>query len=109
MKSLIVILSLFFSNLVFSQKLPEILTSVNYQVDTVSTEDGELFVTWIVEDDDARGITNEIKRLEKVEVDRSRKDLIFTTYSDDAYEYVIAKEKLFHRTAKFYRITIYSI
>lgn len=109
MKSQIVILFLFFSSFIYSQEVPRILTSVNYQVDTIGTEDGELFIAWIVEDDDARKITQEIKRLKKVEVDRSNKDLIFTTYSDDTYEYVITKGKLFHRKVRFYRISIYSI
>ena len=101
------ILALFCNNL-FSQEAPELLSSVDYKTEIISTDEGD-FTAWILEDDDARKLYRQVKVLEKIDVDRTNDFLAFTIYSDDDYEYVVAKQKQKYRKMKFFRITAYSI
>ena len=97
-----------FSNYLFSQELPKLLSTIDYQTEIISTDEGD-FTAWIVEDGDAKKLHRQIKRLEKIEADKSDAFLLFTTYSDGDYEYVVAKQKRKYRKMKFFRITVYSI
>jgi hypothetical protein len=97
-----------FSNFLFSQEAPKLLSSTEYETEIISTDEGD-FTAWIVEDGDAKKLHRQIKSLEKIEVDKSDDFLLFTTYSDGDYEYVVAKQKRKYRNMKFFRITVYSI
>jgi hypothetical protein len=108
MKLIPLILITLFSNSLFSQEVPELLTFTEYESEIISTDEGD-FTAWIVEDGDAKKLHRQIKRLEKIEADKSDDFLLFTTYSDGDYEYVVAKQKRKYRNMKFFRITVYSI
>lgn len=95
-------------NYLFSQEVPELLSRIKYETSIISTDEGD-FTAWIVEDDDAKELHRQVKRLERVDVDKSDDFLVFTIYSDGSYEYVVAKQKAKHRKMKFFRITVYSI
>ena len=103
----LLVLSLF-CNCLFSQEVPKLLTFTEYETEVISTDEGD-FTAWIVEDGDAKKLHRQIKRLEKIEADKSDDFLLFTTYSDGDYEYVVAKQKRKYRNMKFFRITVYSI
>ena len=108
MKCILLFLIILFSNCLFSQEVSKLLVSTEYETEIISTDDGD-FTAWIVEDDNAKKLHRQIKRLEKIEVDKSDAFLLFTTYSDGDYEYVVAKQKRKYRNMKFFRITVYSI
>ena len=108
MKIISVCLVSLFCNCLFSQEVPKQLTSTEYETEIISTDEGD-FTAWIVEDSDANKLHRQIKKLEKTEVDRSDDFLVFTTYSDGDYEYVVAKQKRKYRNMKFFRITVYAI
>jgi hypothetical protein len=108
MKFIPLILITLFSNCLFSQDVPKLLTSTEYETEIISTDEGD-FTAWIVEDGDAKKLHSQIKRLEKIEADKSDDFLLFTTYSDGDYEYVVAKQKRKYRNMRFFRITVYSI
>jgi hypothetical protein len=97
-----------FGNSLFCQEVPKLLTSTEYETENISTDEGD-FTAWIVEDDGAKKLHRQVKRLEKLEVDRSDDFLIFSIYTDGDYEYVVAKQKLKYRKMKFFRITVYTI
>ena len=97
-----------FGNCLLSQEVPKLLSSTEYETEIISTDEGG-FTAWIVEDNDAKKLHRQVKGLEKIEVDRSDDSLVFTTYSDGDYEYVVAKQKLKYRKMKFFRITVYAI
>ena len=97
-----------FSNCLFSQEVPKLLSSAEYETVIINPDEGD-FTAWIVEDDNAKMLHREVKELEKIQVDRADDFLVFTTYTDGEYEYVVAKQKLRYRKMKFFRITIYSI
>ena len=88
--------------------LPELLSYYNYTEQIIPTEDGQEFIAWILEDDEARRLNEVVRKLELVEKDETD-DLIFRTYSDGNYEYVLSKNKWKAREAPFFRITVYSI
>ena len=108
MKIISVCLVSLFCNCLLSQEVPKLLKSTEYETEIISTDEGD-FTSWIVEDGDAKKLHRQVKRLEKLEVDRSDEFLIFSIYSDGDYEYVVAKQKLKYRKMKFYRITVYTI
>jgi len=108
MKLIPLILLTLFSNFLFSQEVPELLTFTEYETEIISTDEGD-FTAWIVEDRDAKKLNRQIKRLEKIDVDKEDDFLVFTTYSDGDYEYVVTKQKWKYRNMKFFRITVYSI
>ena len=108
MKFVSLILITLFNNCLFSQEVPGLLSSTEYETEIISIDEGE-FTAWIVEGDGAKNLHRQIKRLEKIEVDKSDAFLLFTTYSDGDYEYVVAKQKRKYRNMKFFRITVYSI
>ena len=108
MKYIPLFLIILFSNCLLSQEVPKLLTTTEYETEIISTDEGE-FTAWIVEDDSAKKLHREVKRLEKIGVDRSDDFLVFTTYSDGDYEYVVAKQKRMYHNLKFFRITVYSI
>jgi len=108
MKFIPLVLLTLFSNCLFSQEVPKLFSSVDYETEIISTDEGD-FSAWIVEDIDAKQLHRQIKKLNKTEVDRSDDFLVFTTYSDGDYEYVVAKQKRKYRNMKFFRITVYSI
>ena len=108
MKFIPLVLLTLFSNCIFSQVVPKLFSSVDYETEIISTDEGD-FTAWIVEDGDAEQLHRQIKKLEKIEKDRSEDFLVFTTYSDGEYEYVVAKQKWKYRNMKFFRITVYSI
>ena len=108
MKCLPLFLIILFSNFLFSQEAPKLLSSTEYETEIISTDEGD-FTAWIVEDGDAKKLHRQIKRLEKIETDKSDDFLLFTTYSDGDYEYVVAKQRRNYRDMKFFRITVYSI
>ena len=108
MKSISLFLITLLSNCLFSQEVPKLLISTDYETEIINTDEGD-FTAWIVEDGDARKLHRQIKRLEKIDVDREDNFLVFTIYSDGDYEYVVAKQKRKYRNMKFFRITVYSI
>jgi len=108
MKFIPLLLFSLISNFLFSQEVPKLLTSAKYETEIISTDEGD-FTAWIVEGSAAKKFHHKIKRLEKIEVDRSDDFLVFTTYSDNEYEYVVAKQKRKYCNMKFFRITVYSI
>lgn len=107
MKFIPLFLITLFSNYLFSQEVPKLLSTINYETEIVSTDEGD-FTAWIVEDGDARKLHRQVKELEKIDIDRTD-DFVFTIYSDGEYEYVVAKQKAKYRKMKFFRITVYSI
>ena len=108
MKFIPLFLLTLFGNYLFSQEVPKLLSTADYETEIISTDEGD-FTAWLVEDDDAKELHRQVKRLEKIDVDRSDDFLVFTTYSDGDYEYVVAKQKLKYPKMKFFRITVYSI
>jgi hypothetical protein len=86
---------------------PSRLSNYDFTEKKITTEDGQEFIAWIVEEEDAKKLFRQVRRLEKIEVDRSDEFLAFTIYSDGDYEYVVIKQK--HFKMKFFRITVYSI
>ena len=108
MKFIPFVLLTLFSNCLFSQEVPKLFSSVDYETEIISTDEGD-FTAWIVEESDAKKLHRQIKRLEKIDVDREDNFLVFTIYSDGDYEYVVAKQKRKYRNMKFFRITVYSI
>ena len=108
MKYIPLFLIILFSNCLLSQEVPKLLTTTEYETEIISTDEGD-FTAWIVEDGYAKKVHRQIKRLEKIEADKSDAFLLFTTYSDGDYEYVVAKQKRKYRNMKFFRITVYSI
>ena len=108
MKNTPLLLFTLLGNILFSQEVPKQLTSTEYETEIISTDEGD-FTAWIVEDSDANKLHRQIKKLEKTEVDRSDDFLVFTTYSDGDYEYVVAKQKRKYPNVKFFRITVYAI
>ena len=102
------VLLLVFGNCLFSQEAPKLLSSTDYETEIISSDQGD-FTAWIVENDDAKKLHRQVKGLEMIDVDRSDDFLVFTTYSDGDYEYVVAKQKLKYLKMKFFRITVYSI
>ena len=97
-----------FNNFLFSQEVPKLLTTTEYETEIISTNEGD-FTAWIVEDNDARNLYRQVKALDKIDIDRTDDFLVFTIYSDGDYEYVVAKQKRKYRNMKFFRITVYSI
>ena len=108
MKFIPLVLLTLFSNCLFSQEVPKLFISLDYETEIISTDEGN-FTAWIVEDDDARKLHRQVKGLEKIDIDRTDDFLVFTIYSDGEYEYVVAKQKAKYRKMKFFRITVYSI
>ena len=108
MKFIPLVLLTLFSNCLFSQEVPKLFSSVDYETEIISTDEGD-FTAWIVDDGDARNLYRQVKELEKIDVDRSDDFLVFITYSDGDYEYVVAKQKRKYHNLKFFRITVYSI
>lgn len=108
MKFIPLVLLTLFSNCLFSQEVPELLIFTEYDTVLISTDES-YFTAWIVKDSHAKKLHRQIKRLEKIDVDREDNFLVFTIYSDGDYEYVVAKQKRKYRNMKFFRITVYSI
>jgi len=108
MKFIPLVLLTLFCNCLFSQEVPKLFSSVDYETEIISTDEGD-FTAWIVEDGDARKLHRQVKELEKIDIDRTDDFLVFTIYSDGEYEYVVAKQKAKYRKMKFFRITVYSI
>ena len=108
MKCSLLVLFTLLSNCLFSQEVPKLLSSSKYETEIISTDEGD-FTAWIVEDDSAKKLHRQVKRLEKIGVDRNDDFLVFTTYSDGDYEYVVAKQKRKYHNLKFFRITVYAI
>ena len=101
-------IALIFSCFIKAQQPPEILGNYPYETSVVLTEDGEEFITWVIEDKQAEALAKELKSVPIIDVDRSEKYLVFTTRSDQKYEYLFTRNK---RTNRIYfrRVTIYSI
>lgn len=89
--------------------IPNLLSNYDFSEKIISTEDGEEFIAWIVEDDEAHELNKAVRKLHFVENDNGSKNLTFRTYSDGNYEYVVAKNKWNLRRVPFFRITIYTI
>ncbi len=100
MKFTTLVLLLVFGNCLFSQEVPKLLSSTDYETEIISTDEGD-FTAWIVEDGDAKKLYRQVKGLEKIDVDRTDDFLVFTIYSDGDYEYVVAKQKAKYRKVKF--------
>jgi hypothetical protein len=88
---------------------PKVLSNYDYTEQKILTEDGEEFIAWIVDDDEALRLNKVIRKLDLIENDKSHEHLIFRTYSDGNYEYVFCKNKWESRETPFLRVTIYTI
>ena len=53
-----------FSNCLLSQEVPKLLSATDYETEIISTDEGD-FTAWLVEDDDAKELHRQVKRLEK--------------------------------------------
>lgn len=89
--------------------IPNLLSNYEFSEKIISTEDGEEFIAWIVEDDEARELNKAVRKLNFLEKDNRSKTLTFRTYNDGNYEYVVAKNKWNLRRVPFFRITVYTI
>tara|TARA_B100000900_G_scaffold48511_2_gene35905 strand:+ start:164 stop:496 length:333 start_codon:yes stop_codon:yes gene_type:complete len=108
MRTAYLFIALIFSCFITAQQPPNVLANYPYETSVVLTEDGEEFITWIVEDKQAEALVKELKSLPIIDVDRSEKHLVFTLRADNQYEYLFSRNK---RTNRMYfrRVTIYSI
>ena len=108
MRTAFFFVALFYCCLANAQQPPNVLANYAYETSVVLTEDGEEFITWNVEDEKAEALAKELKSVPIIDVDRSEKYLVFTTRSDQKYEYLFSRNK---RTNRMYfrRVTIYSI
>jgi hypothetical protein len=88
---------------------PKLLSNYDYTKQKILTEDGEEFIAWIVDDDEALRLNKVVRKLDLIENDKENEHLIFRTYSDGNYEYVFCKNKWKSREINFRRYTIYSI
>ena len=108
MRTACLFIALIFSCFINAQQPPDILGNYPYETSVLLTEDGEEFITWIVEDKQAETLEKELKSLPIIDVDRSEKHMVFTIRTDNKYEYLFSRNK---RTNRMYfrRVTIYSI
>ena len=88
---------------------PTLLINYSYTEQIISTEQGQEFIAWIVEDEEALRLNKVVRKLDLIENDKENEHLIFRTYSDGNYEYVFCKNKWKSREINFRRYTIYSI
>ncbi|MDC3346222.1 hypothetical protein OAV76_03105 [Schleiferiaceae bacterium] len=88
---------------------PTLLENYSYTEKIIPTEDGQEFIAWIVEDDEAKRLNKVVRKLDLIEKDVEHEHLIFRTYSDGNYEYVFSLNKWKSREINFRRYTIYSI
>ena len=88
---------------------PKLLSNYDYTEQIIPNEDGQEFIAWIVEDDEAQRLNKVVRKLDLIEKDVEHEHLIFRTYSDGNYEYVFSLNKWKARKTPFCRYTIYSI
>lgn len=108
MKQIALAVALMLSCSVLSQELPSILSDFQYKTNRLITEDGDVFLTWIVDDKQADDLIKELKSYPLIEVDRSEKFLVFKLHTDGEFEYMISRNKWTNRMY-FRRVTIYSV
>jgi hypothetical protein len=108
MKKFSVLLICLLATILNGQNPPPLFNGYEYRIEKIETDEGE-FTAWIVEDDHLKGLQSKLKTLSKVEVDKEDKHLVFITYSDETYEYVLARNKRRLFTVKFKRVTAYKI
>ena len=108
MKKFSVLLVCLLATILNGQTPPPLFNGYEYRIEKIETDEGE-FTAWIVEDDHLKGLQSKLKTLSKVEVDKEDKHLVFITYSDETYEYVLARNKRRLFTVKFKRVTAYKI
>lgn len=108
MRTALFFTAIFSSCLVNAQQPPSLLASYPFETSIVIAEDGEEFITWVLEDKHAEAFAQELKSLPIIDKDRSEKHLVFTIRSDGQYEYLFSRNK---RTNRMYfrRVTVYSI
>lgn len=108
MKQIALSVALMLSCIVLSQEAPSILSDYEYETNSLLTEDGDVFLTWVVNDKQADVLIKELKSYPLIEVDRSEKFLVFKLHTDGEYEYMISRNKWTNRMY-FRRVTIYSV
>ena len=108
MKHTALFIALMLSLNVFSQEAPSILSDFNYETKRLITEDGDEFLTWVVNDEQADLLIRKLKSFKVIEVDRGEKHLVFKLLTDGEYEYMISRNKWTNRMY-FRRVTIYSV
>lgn len=108
MKHITLIIAVILSFNVISQEAPSILSDFNFETKRLITEDGDVFLTWVVNDKQADVLIKELKSYPLIEVDRSEKFLVFKQHTDGEYEYMISRNKWTNRMY-FRRVTIYSV
>ena len=108
MRQIALTIALMLSCGVLSQEAPLILSEYQYETKSLSTEDGDVFLTWIVNDKQADALIKELKSYPLIEVDRSKKFLVFKLHTDGEYEYMISRNK-WMKKMYFRRVTIYSV
>jgi hypothetical protein len=108
MRTAFFFVALLYCCLANAQQPPNVLANYAYETSVVLTEDGEEFITWNVEDEQAEALVKELKSLPIIDVDRSEKHLVFTIRTDNQYEYLFSRNK---RTNRMYfrRVTVYSV
>ena len=99
MRKLMIVLAISLGSQAIAQQVPSVIKDLDYTKVELTTEGGELFDAFIVEDD-YNTLKKRINKLYVVEVDREG-SLLFVVREDDIYEYVSS------RGFKFKRITIY--
>ena len=108
MKHTALFIALMLSLNVFSQEAPSILSDFNYETKRLITEDGDEFLIWEVNDEEADLLVRKLRSFKVIEVDRGDKHLVFKLLTDGEYEYMISRNKWTNRMF-FRRVTIYSV
>ena len=108
MKQIVLTVALMLSYGVLSQEAPSILSDYKYETNSLFTEDGDVFLTCVVDDKQADVLIKELKSYPLIEVDRSEKFLVFKLHTDGEFEYMISRNKWTNRMY-FRRVTIYSV
>lgn len=90
------------------QDTPKLFEGFDSRTEIIETDEGD-FLAWIVDGSDAKKLFPKLRKLPKIEVDREDVYLVFIIYSDEEFEYVIARNKWRHRRLKFNRVTAYRI
>jgi len=106
---IIILLSLFSFLCNAQNTAPALLENYSYTEQIIPTEDGQEFIAWIVDDDEALRLNKVVRKLDLIENDKEDEHFIFRIYSDGNYEYVFCKNKWKSREIPFRRYTIYSI
>lgn len=89
MKKIAIIAALILGSQVFAQEVPTVLEGVEFQTETLVTENGEEFTAFLVEED-FKELFREIKKL-KVTDRFKRGNIKFSTRETEGFEFLITR------------------